>query len=361
MKHRLKSLRALLQQRKIDAVFVSHPATIAYLTKFSFLAPTEREAFLFITKKTHIIISSNLYKDEIQEVVPHFTFIDFISPEKKTFWEKVEEIIAKEKIQTIGFEGHNLTVAEHNQLLKHHTNLKHISLDEIREKKDSNELLAIKKACNITDKTFSYVLQHIRKGMSEKDVAFLIDVHIRKAGAEPSFGTIVAFGKNAAVPHHITGNTTLKKPNLILLDFGVKIDNYCSDMTRTIFFGQPTAKQKKVYTAVKNAQQKALAYLVTTKQPISAEKADAIARKFIAQKGFPVFSHTLGHSIGIDVHDGFRLSPKSPTQLVNGMVFSVEPGIYLPKEFGVRIEDTVALVKNKLEILTTSTKDIIVL
>ncbi|MDP2585725.1 MAG: M24 family metallopeptidase, partial [Candidatus Levybacteria bacterium] len=176
----------------------------------------------------------------------------------------------------------------------------------------------------------------------------------------------VGFGKNSAVPHHQATNNKLTNNEIVLLDFGVKLDNYCSDMTRTVFFGKASAEFKKMYETVLKAQSKAIEFLNTkylihntSKQKIIASDIDNIARKHIISSGYKTIPHSLGHGIGLEVHEKPSLSPKSKDILKKGMVFSIEPGIYIPNFGGVRIEDLVVLEKGKLRLLTHSPKNFI--
>lgn len=361
MKNRLKKIRKILKDKKIDGLFISSSTNITYLTGFDFLVPAEREAYVFITRKNQYIFSSFLYKEEVMKKSSDFTFYDFSSSngQGKPFWDILGKIAEKEKLSLIGFEENNLTVAEFNKLKKQKTKLVAVSVNSMRFEKDEDEMKNISIACSLGDKAFKEILPLIKPGITEKELGFILDNEIRKFGAEPSFTTIIAFGRNAAVPHHMSNNTKLKNKDIVLLDFGAKINNYCSDMTRTVFLGKPTKKEKKAYLTVKESQEKAFDFLFSSKLPIASKDVDAASRNYILEKGFPTIPHSLGHSIGIDVHDGFRLSPLSQTELTKGMVFSIEPGIYLPNELGVRIEDIVALTDKGPEILTTSSRELL--
>jgi Xaa-Pro aminopeptidase len=224
------------------------------------------------------------------------------------------------------------------------------------------EISKIEKACNLGDKTFDYILKKIHLGITEKEVAQEIDSFIENAGGKPSFPTIVAFGKNSANIHNVPTNTRLEKNQIILLDFGVKLNGYCSDMTRTIFSGKLTPKQKKMYETVLNAQSHAISYLkslIVNHKSIKAKGVDQVARDYIISKGYPTIPHSVGHGIGKKVHELPHISPKSKDILKKGMIFSIEPGIYLPNFGGVRIEDLVILTKNGPKLLTHSPKTII--
>jgi len=230
--------------------------------------------------------------------------------------------------------------------------------------KSSDEISKIEDACKLGDKIFDYILEKIHLGVTEKKVAQEINSFIKKSGGKASFPTIVAFGKNSANIHNIPTDNKLTENQFVLLDFGVKLNNYCSDMTRTIFSGKPTTKQKKMYQAVLEAQLKAiqkLNNLVAKKSEIKAFEIDKIARDYIISKGYPSIPHSLGHGIGKRVHESFRISFKSKNYLKEGMVFSIEPGIYIPNFGGVRIEDLIVLTKSGPRLLTHSPKGIIVL
>ena len=188
---------------------------------------------------------------------------------------------------------------------------------------------------------------------------FHLENFIREQGFEPSFKTIVAFAENSAVPHHQTGDKKLKSGDFVLLDFGVEFKNYCSDMTRTLIFGKPTKKQKLIHQTVKDSQQKASDYLKANyKKGVKASDLDKIARDHILNSKFPSIPHSLGHGIGIEVHEHPYLSINSKETLKEGMVFSIEPGIYLPELGGVRIEDLYVIEKNAVRQLTASRKSL---
>jgi len=221
---------------------------------------------------------------------------------------------------------------------------------------DKEEIENIQAACALGDKTFELILNEIKLGVTEKEIAKLIEIFILENGAEISFRPIVAFGENSSSPHHVSGNRKLGKNEIVLLDFGTKINDYCSDMTRTVIFGKASAQQKRIYNTVFEAQQKAIAYLGTGRK---AAIADKIAREYIQSQGFPTIPHSLGHGIGLEVHEKPSLSPNSKSTIENGMVFSIEPGIYLPRIGGVRIEDLVLMTKKGPLLISRANREII--
>lgn len=228
--------------------------------------------------------------------------------------------------------------------------------------KDEGEIENIKLACLATDKAFEELLPLIKEGMTENEVAAQLEFLMRKHGASgTSFETICAFGANGSVPHHETGKSVLKFGDPILIDFGCKINGYCSDCTRTFLFGDDGKHEefKKVYDKVLSAH-----ILVKEKftEGMLGCEGDAIARDYLASCGLAkYFTHSLGHSLGVNIHEFPNLSPSDKNAFKNGMVFSDEPGVYIAGQLGIRIEDTVTLSGGKVVSLTNSDKKLIIL
>lgn len=216
--------------------------------------------------------------------------------------------------------------------------------------KNESELAAIGRACDIAEEGFLKLLPEIKEGMTESEVAALLEYNMRTLGAySVSFDTIVAFGAHAAVPHHETGGTKLKFGDEVLIDFGCKVDGYCSDITRTFLFGDDKKHGdfKKAYAAVLAAHELVKEKLVSG---MTGGEADAIARNYLEEKGYgKYFTHSLGHGIGLNIHEFPSVRKGGTDVLVDGMVFSDEPGVYLAGEYGVRIEDTVTLRNGRAE------------
>lgn len=228
--------------------------------------------------------------------------------------------------------------------------------------KQEYELENIKKACAITDKAFTSLLPHIKEGMTENELAAELEYLMRTFGASgTSFDTIICFGPNSSVPHHETGGTKLKFGDVILIDFGCKVGGYCSDCTRTFLFGDG-----KKHNEFKQAYDHVLTAHMLVKEKVTSgftgKQADAIARDYLKKQHLDkYFTHSLGHGIGINIHEFPRLSYLSNDVLVNGMVFSDEPGVYFEGNFGIRIEDSVTLANGKIVSLTDSDKKLLVL
>ena len=229
-------------------------------------------------------------------------------------------------------------------------------LSEAMSVKNDWEKGNIAKACEIAEDAFLALLPEIKEGMTETEIAALLEYNMRKRGAQGlSFATIVAFGAHAAVPHHETGNAKLKFGDEILIDFGCKVNGYCSDITRTFLFGDDKnhAEFKKAYNAVLTAHNLVKEQL---KSGMTGVEADAIARNYLTQAGYgKLFTHSLGHGIGLNVHEQPSLSPRGVNILKDGMVFSDEPGVYAAGEYGIRIEDTVTLHNGKVESFMSKT------
>lgn len=380
MKNRLKNLRDKLGIKNTDALLISSISNIIYLTGYNGFSNEEREAYLLITKNAQYIFTDSRYSIAIEEKVSDFILLKIGA--QKPFLKILEDLIKDENIVSLGIEAKSLTVIEYLAIKKIvKCNPVDSILQEAREKKEEIEINSIKKACDIGDNAFKYILGKINEGISEKEIAYYLENYIRQNGGEPSFRSIVAFEKNAAIPHHLTGDDVLKNKTgqYVLMDFGVKIDNYCSDMTRTIFFGTPSSTQILIYNTVKESQEKAIKLIISNyrqknntkinyhkstminQKGISASKIDKIARDYIISMNYPSIPHSLGHGIGLDVHEYPSLSPKSKDFIQNGMIFSIEPGIYIPSIGGVRIEDLIAIRNNVPEILTHASKNLTII
>ncbi len=350
----LETTRELLKQEKIDGLLLSSSANIAYLTNYFGFSDTEREAYVLITEKQNYLFTDRRYTEAVR-------YLQDISLQEITsdtpFKKLLKDLLQTHSLKVIGIEEQDLRVKEYLAIKKLPVTIKPITLRTLRIKKTTEEIALIQKACNIGDKALVSVLKTIKEGMTEKEIGNLLEFEIKQQDAGTSFRPIVAFNEHAAIPHHLTSDRRLKKNDLILIDFGAQYKGYCSDMTRTVFFGNPTTAQEKVYQTVLTAQQQAVTYLqneLRNKDSGSAAHADKISREYIESQGYPTIPHSLGHGIGIQVHEAPTLSPKSKDDLTEGMVFSIEPGIYLPGKFGIRIEDLFAIQNKTVVQLTNS-------
>lgn len=358
MESRINKLRTLLIEQNLDAVLISTVPNIYYLTAYGGFSSEERDAFVLVTKTGAYVITNALYYHAVKEQVKHMHVFEYTRD--NPFSKILEKICKEDNVKKLGFENHNLTVFEYSRIEKVPVTFVPVNLETLRSIKSPEEVAAIKKACKLGDKAFTYICTQLKEGITEKELAHKLELFIKSHDADISFRAIVAFGKNAAVPHHFSGLDRLRKNTCVLLDFGVKIDHYCSDMTRTVFFGSPTTEQEKVYQTVLEAQNEATAYiqrcLHNNDFPIPST-IDQTARNYVTSHGYPPFNHS-SHGIGLEVHEYPHMSSEQQP-MENGMVFSIEPGIYLPGEMGVRIEDLFVIQNNKLIQLTNSPKDLI--
>ena len=331
--------KKLLQLSDCEAVYTSCLYQLRYLTGL------EPENGLAIVDKD----GTTLYTDmRYMEAAEKFLKGTDVTP----VLYKQEDVLKRlAAYRSVGISFEQTTHSEYVTLEK--AGVKLVNIDEAYVKamslKNDWELENIAKACEIAEIAFNELLPEIKEGMSESEVAALLEYKMRKHGAQGlSFDTIVAFGAHAAVPHHETGDTKLCFGDEILIDFGCRVNGYCSDITRTFLFGDDGKHEafKKAYACVLTAHEFA-------KEKITAgmlgKEADAIARDYLKSQGYgELFTHSLGHGIGLNVHEKPTLSPRGEQILENGMVFSDEPGVYVAGEYGIRIEDTVTLKNGRI-------------
>lgn len=363
MSSRVAKIRKILDNLNLEALFISNQANVSYISGFVGLSAGEREAFLLITKDASLFITfptySGLYKNEKEiktvEISHQVGLLNWLA-----------KFFSKNHIKTLGFEKTDVTVAELEKLKK---KMAFVSFKEtenvienLRLYKDEQETARIRQACRIGDKAFSYIQKRIKPGKTERQIVLELEYFIKRNADDIAFSSIVAFGENAAIPHYFpSNNQQLTINNLILLDFGAKVDGYCSDITRVVFLGKPDGKFIKVYNTVLQAQEMALRQLkklISDSSPSSVKTSvlDKFVKKFIKNCGFPEYPHGLGHGVGISIHEAPRLRMDSKDILSPGMVFTIEPAIYLPGWGGVRIEDLVVLKEGGIEILSKSPK-----
>ncbi len=352
---RIKNLRTEMQKQKIDAFISSALPTTRYLCGFygsnGLLIVTQLKLYFLTDFRYQEIAQTEVFADE--KIVAQGSLFK-AAAEKKLF----------SLVKKIAFEKDRLTVAEFDSLKKRNTEKKFIAVsgivENLRAIKDEDEIQTLKRAFDISDKVFQTIIGTIKPEMSELDISAEISYLHKKYGAQnDAFDVIVASGERGSLPHGTASNKKIKKGEFITLDFGCVVDGYHSDMTRTVCFGKPSAEMKKVYRVVFDAQQKACD---AVRSRVPSKKIDAIARNHIQSRGYgKYFGHSLGHGVGLDIHELPRIAPKSKEKLIVGNVVTIEPGIYLPKRFGVRIEDTVVVRERGCEILTSSPKELIII
>jgi Xaa-Pro aminopeptidase len=346
---RLKKIHEILKKEGLDALLISSSANIQYLTYFSGFFNGERDAFLVITKTKNYLLTDKRYSGSLGDL-DEFEILD-----EGALRTLKSDFFKKNRIRTLGFESKDLKVYEYS-LLKNRLKTKEVDLDYVREVKEDAELQQIQNACSLADKAFGFILKKIKTGISEQEIAFEIEHYIKRSGQDISFSPIVAFGPNSSVPHHKSGPKKLKKDEIVLIDFGAKFNSYCSDITRTVFFGKADNTFRKVYETVLNAQQ-----LAIDKININARLSDIdkTARDYIKREGFLNIPHAIGHGVGLEVHELPHVSPYSKEKMVENQIFTVEPGIYIENWGGIRIEDVVLVGKNGPQLITDSNRSLI--
>jgi Xaa-Pro aminopeptidase len=342
-KKRIAAVAGELKKRSLDGVVITDRSNVTFLTGFG----GDDSWVLIIGRKVWLLTDSR-YTEQAQSECVGCRIIE----RKDTLSVEVAKIISRFKsAKVLGIEEAT-SVAVFDRIkkkakarFKKTPNL----VKQIRAIKEPAEIAAIKKASRIADKALEGALKQLRTGMTEAAFAGIIELEMRKLGATAAFETIVCFGANASRPHHIPGKRRLRKNDTILIDFGAKFKGYNSDKTRCFGVGKVKRDFQKAYDAVALAQQTAIDLIA---EGVRCKDIDASARKIITDAGFAVFGHGLGHGLGLEVHELPILFPKSKEKLKAGQVVTVEPGIYIPGRFGIRIEDDVLVTKTSHKILT---------
>lgn len=350
-----------------NALLVTNPTNIRFLTGFVGLTaqtgvePAEREAYCLSTKDKTYLFTSSLYLESARKLKNvDVRKISLENPISSALSQLVEEL----SIKKLGFEERDLTVAEFNKFKKAFVGVELVptknKIEEMRMIKKTGEIETIRRAASITDQCFKFIIKRIRPGVTESRLANEIEGFFKYKGDEIAFSPIVAFNEHSSQPHYQSkGKDPLRRGSLILLDFGAKVNGYCSDMTRVVFLGKPKPEWVKTYDTVLRAQEKALDLLGSGER--HGATLDAAAKEYIAEADSPPYEHSLGHNVGLAIHEGPRLSVKKNEMLKPGMVFSVEPGIYIEGQYGIRIEDLVLLTNTGIEILSRSPKEMMIL
>lgn len=357
MNRRLEAVRTLMKEHELDALLITNPINIRYLLNRRQLFDAHFNGALLVTGGDAALLADFRYFELVEKAG--------LDAEAMLLTETLVATIAKladdKKLIKIGVESGHLTVDKYlkiSEKMGEKVRPQVGLVEQVRAIKDESEIEALAGAAAIGDRIFERLLGLLRPGITEREIALEIDFMMRREGAENvSFEPIVASGPNSAIPHAQAGDRALKNGDFVKLDYGCVYHGYCSDMTRTVVLGEADAEQRRLYNLVKEAQQMALDSLAVG---ITGEAADATARNFFARHGIAdKFGHSLGHGVGLDVHELPTLGAKSEQTLKTGMVFTIEPGLYLPGYGGVRIEDMAVLRETGPEILTQTTKDLV--
>jgi Xaa-Pro aminopeptidase len=352
--NRLQKLCEKFGEKEIDAIFITQSENRRYLSGFNGSA-----GFLIITNKKAVLATDFRYTEQAVAEAPDFEILRIANNIKDWFPGLVEEM----KINRLGFESGDVSFQFHQQLSetlkKKKLILKMVPVnglvESVRAVKESAEIKAIIKSSAITDAAYESVVKSIKPGITEKEVAWELEKTLREKGSQAlPFEIIVASGPRAALPHAKPTDRVIEDGDTVVIDMGAKYEGYASDLTRTICVGAVDDTFKNVYNTVLKAQSAAMA---TIHKGIAGKKADNAAREIIEKAGYgEAFGHSLGHGVGLAPHELPRLGPNSEDILTDGMVFTVEPGIYISGWGGVRIEDTVVMEKGRAKSITKAVK-----
>ncbi len=347
MNQRLKNLFRSFDHAGIDALLVSSWPNVTYLSGFNSI-----ESWILVSPKGLYFITDSRYQEQAKKEAPGF---HVILRDKQSVAEIVADLSRKMKTRSVGFEASVVTYgfyqALEKQLGKDQLTPTRGLVERLREIKDGGEIRRLKESARIAVDGYHYVRQTVRPGMKEREVQARLEYFTKSLGAEkPAFDIIIASGARASMPHCQTNETRIQDDNLVLVDMGVVYQGYYSDLTRPIFLGKMSALHKKIFDLVWKAQRSGIK---KARPGVPAKEVDAACRRIITEKGYGrYFGHGTGHGVGLEIHEAPTVSSKSETILKSGMVITVEPGIYLPGKFGVRIEDMVLITNNGNEVLT---------
>jgi len=350
----LSILRRQLEPYGIDALLVTRFFDILYLTGFKTLAPQEREAYVLVTKDNVYVFSDGRYAAQSRD----FKF-RLLSHEKGLI-AHLSELGKEGRFKRIGFQKEDLKWHEYDVLSKllqpTPVPVEHAVLG-IRGRKSPEEARFVRRASEEGDRCLEELMQIIRPGVTEKEIAWHIEKRLREKGLDIAFEPIVAVDANAAVPHYDTkeGSGVVGPDSVVLIDFGVSYKGYNSDITRMFFTGNPGAQIRNAYETLLDAQNEAVRF---SRKGVRCADADRLCRERLAESGFPGYPHSTGHGIGLEVHEYPKISSVSPEVIEAGNIFTIEPGIYMPGKWGMRIEDTVYVGRDgSPETLTGFTKE----
>lgn len=373
---RRKKLITQAKEKQFDIILISDPSNLYYYTGF-----TGGEAILVLPVESGegYVITDSRYYEQVEKECPKLTLVrmekrGYCDTIKDVFVKLCEDMLERNALFTYSTNEANSSIMvaiEESMNLSWYIKLMDMCegyefklatewINACRMVKDCEEIEKIRQAEAIGDAAFTYILSMIKPGVSEADIALELEFFMKKQGAAKlSFDTIVASGPNSSMPHAQVTNRKIQCGDFVTMDFGCVYQGYCSDMTRTVAVGQPSEKMKKVYDIVLQANLRAMEGI---REGVACNVIDALARDYIAECGYgSYFGHGLGHGVGLDIHEEPRFSPKCDVITMENMVITDEPGIYLPGQFGVRIEDLIVVKKDGYEKLSMSEKELIVL
>ena len=344
---RLRALAALLDGEHLDALLVSSLPNVRYLTGFS-----GSNALLLVTPAEALLLTDARYAEQ---AVHEAGDVAHVNVQTQSLWTGLWQRLPAQPVQVIGFESAHLLHRDFQRLLQEGGRWQWRPTTDLverqRERKSADEVALIRRAGAMATTALSRVLPQVRPGLTELAIAGLLEHALREAGSEGfAFPTIVASGPRSALPHARSSDRVVEAGDFLLMDFGAIAGGYCSDITRTVVVGRASAEQREVHDTVREAQRLAVSGV---RAGMAGRDADALARGYIERRGHgDRFQHSLGHGIGLEVHEAPRLARQADAALPEGAVVTIEPGVYVPGWGGVRIEDDVHLDRSGPEVLT---------
>lgn len=351
---RVSKVQDTLKEQNLGALIVSSAYNLRYISNF-----TGSAGLSVVTQEKAYFITDFRYTEQAGEQASHMTIIEH----KGDLYGEVEKIIKDNNLESICFEKEHVTYSTF-ETLKEKLSAELVPVDGIVENlrliKDEEEIQTIQKAIQITEQAYEHILEYVEEGMTEIEVANELDFFMRSKGASGvSFDTIVASGHRSAMPHGVASEKKIEQGDMITIDFGCYYNGYVSDMTRTFALGDPGEELKKIYQIVLEANLKASE---AAKAGMTGKELDKVARDYITEAGYgDQFGHSLGHGIGLEVHEGPGVSHRSEVELKENMIVTNEPGIYVPGLGGVRIEDDLVIKESGNQNLMTLSKELVIL
>ena len=352
MNPKLQWLRNKMSTSDLQGLIISNPINIKYLTNI------DAEGILLLTRKENIFITDGRYIEHIHSILTLYDEI-IVYDIKGISQQDYENFFMY--CENVGFEENYVTYSNYKEYIRKYKINNFVETENIIEKqrmiKDEEEISNIKKACEITDNCFSYILDYIKVGMTEKQIANEIDKYYKTRSYGVSFETIVASGENTSMPHAIPTERKIQEQDIITIDMGCKVNRYCSDMTRTFFVGNIPEEIKRVYDIVLKNQNQIIQQM---RDGTSIRMLAKMVENDFRLKGYDLI-HGLGHGVGMEIHESPYINGRTEAVLKENMVVTDEPGIYIPGKFGIRIEDTVQITKFGCISLTKSEKNYIII
>jgi len=341
---RVRTIRADLGKRRIDALILTKPADVTYLTGFQ-----GEDSWATVTENAVYLVTDSRYTEQARKECVRTTIVERKGP----IAEAAGMLLGRlRSVQTAGVDS-SISLALYTALKKGASiPLKAVGnpVEGPRSRKDQAEIAAVRAAASLAATAFEKAVRRIKPGITESELAGLLDLEMRRLGAKVGFETIVAFGPNASRPHHQPSQRRLGPRDSVLIDFGARYEGYCCDITRSFAFGKPTRAYRRAYEVIERAQAAAIG---AARAGAALTDVDAAARKVIRDSGLPVYGHGTGHGFGLEIHEIPFLKEEAEGKLEAGQVITIEPGIYIPGKLGVRIEDDILITQTGCEILTT--------